>query len=133
MLMTLGALLITIGISAQNAAQTQAGKRTQTKTQTEKQNRSSATIQTQTQGQYQNYGQMTSEQKQIRNQERKALKNEKKMLKKQQKEMKKQEAAQNREQYKDQIKTANRNKGARTATPQRNAAKVSKSAGPGKK
>ena len=52
------ALLISAGLSAQNANQTR----------TERQNRSGETIQTQTQGQYQNYGQMTSEQKQIRNQ-----------------------------------------------------------------
>jgi len=64
------------------------------KTRTEKQNRSGETIQTQ--GQYQNYGQMTSEQKQIRNQERKALKQQEKEMKKLQKEMRKQEAAQNR-------------------------------------
>ena len=64
--MTAVALLISAGISAQNAVQTQ------TQTEAEKQNRSSATIQTQTQGQYQNYGQMTSEQKQHRNEERHA-------------------------------------------------------------
>jgi len=123
MLMAAVALLISAGLSAQNA----------NRTRTEQQNRSGETIQAQTQGQYQNYGQMTSEQKQIRNQERKALKNEKKMLKKQQKETKKQEAAQNRNQYMEQEKTAANNKGARTATPMKNAAKVSKGAGPGKK
>ena len=117
------ALLISAGLSAQNASQTR----------TEKQNRSGETIQTQTQGQYQNYGQMTSEQKQIRNQERKALKQQEKEMKKQQKEMRKQEAAQNRNKNMTQEQTAAKNKGARTATPMKNAAKVSKGAGPGKK
>ncbi len=127
MLMTAVALLISAGISAQNAVQTQ------TQTEAEKQNRSSATIQTQTQGQYQNYGQMTSEQKQLRNEERKALKKQQKELKKQQKELKKQQASMNKEQYKDQNRTAVQNKGARTATPMKNAAKVSGSSGPGRK
>jgi hypothetical protein len=54
-------------------------------------------------------------------------------LKKQQKEMRKQEAAQNHEQYMEQEKTNARNQGARTAAPQRNAARVSRSSGPGKK
>ncbi|HBE42046.1 MAG TPA: hypothetical protein DDW27_12730 [Bacteroidales bacterium] len=69
---------------------------------------------------------MTKTQKQARNEERKALK-------KQQKEMKKQEAALNREKYREQEKTTTHNKGARTATPQRTAAKMAKSAGPGGK
>jgi len=123
MLMAAIALLISAGLSAQNANQTR----------TERQNRSGETIQTQTQGQYQNYGQMTSEQKQIRNQEKRALKKQEKELKKQQKEMRKQEAAQNRTQNMTQEKTAAKNKGARTATPMKNAAKVSKGSGPGKK
>ena len=54
-------------------------------------------------------------------------------MKKQQKEMRKQEAAQNRNQNMTLEKTAARNKGARTAAPMKNAAKVSKGAGPGKK
>ena len=114
--MTAIALLISAGLSAQNA----------TRTQTEQQNRSGATVQEQTQGQYQNYGQMTSEQKQARNAERKALKQ-------QQKEMKKQEAAQKRLQYQEQDKTATQNKGARNATPQRNAARTQRSSGAGRK
>jgi membrane protein involved in colicin uptake len=127
MLMTAIALLIGAGLSAQNAVQTQ------TQTEAEKQNRSAATIQTQTQNQYQNYGQMTSEQKQLRNEERKALKKQQKELKKQQKEMQKQEASMNGKQYMDQNRTAVKNKGARTATPMKNAAKVSRSSGPGKR
>jgi len=123
MLMAAVALLISAGLSAQNANQTR----------TEQQNRSGETIQTQTQGQYQNYGQMTSEQKQARNQERKALKKQEKELKKQQKEIRKQEAAQNRTQNMTQERTAVKNKGARTGAPMKNAAKVSKGAGPGKK
>jgi uncharacterized protein HemX len=95
MLMALFTILISAGLSAQNQTQTQqqAGQGTQTRTQTGNQNRSAATVQDQTQGQYQNYGQMTSEQKQMRNQERKALKKQQKELKKQQKAMKKQEVA----------------------------------------
>lgn len=117
------ALLISAGLSAQNA----------TRTQTEQQNRSGATVQEQTQGQYQNYGQMTSEQKQARNAERKALKQQEKEMKKQQKQMQKQEAQMNQEKVQSQSKTAVKNKGARTATPMKNAAKVSRGSGPGKK
>ena len=69
---------------------------------------------------------MTSEQKQASNEERKALK-------KQQKEQKKQEVAQNKEQYQETEKTATQNKGARTAAPLRNAAKVSRGSGTGKR
>jgi len=123
MLLAAVALLISAGLSAQNANQTR----------TEKQNRSGETIQTQTQGQYQNYGQMTSEQKQIRNQERKALKKQEKELKKQQKEMRKQEAAQNRTQNMTQEKTAARNKGARTGAPMKNGPKGPKGGGPGRR
>jgi membrane protein involved in colicin uptake len=123
MLMAAIALLISGGLSAQNATQTR----------TESQNRSGETIQTQTQGQYQNYGQMTSEQKQIKNQEKKALKKQEKELKKQQKEMKKQETAQNRNQNMTQEKTAAKNKGAGSTAPMKNATKVSKGPGPGKK
>ena len=47
--------------------------------------------------------------------------------------MKKQEAAQKREQYMEQEKTSTQNKGARTATSQRKAAKVSRSTGAGRK
>lgn len=125
MLMTAVALLISAGLSAQNATQAQ--------TQAEKLNRSAAPVQAQTRNQYQNYGQMTSEQKQARNAERKALKNQQKELKRQQKELKKQQASMNKEQYKDQNRTAVKNKGARTATPMKNAAKVSRSSGPGRK
>ncbi len=121
--LTAVALLISAGMSAQNA----------TRTQTEQQNRSAATVQEQTQGQYQNYGQMTSEQKQARNAERKALKQQEKELKKQQKQQKMQDQQMKQEQYMDQNKAAVKNKGARTATPMKNAAKVSRGSGPGKK
>lgn len=121
--MTAIAFLIGTGLSAQNA----------NRTRTEQQNRSGATIETQTQGKYQNYGQMTSEQKQIRNQERKALKKQEKEIKKQQKEMRNQQGLQNRNKNMTQEKTAARNKGARTAAPMKNAAKVSKGAGRGKR
>ena len=49
------------------------------------------------------------------------------------KEQRKQEAAQNREMYMEKEQTTTRNKGIRNATPQRNAAKVSRSTGPGRK
>jgi membrane protein involved in colicin uptake len=114
--MTAIALLISTGLSAQNT----------TRMQTEQQNRSSATVQEQTRGQFQNYGQMTSEQKQARNAERKALK-------KQQKEMKKEQAQMNQQKNMDRNKAAAKNKGARTSTPMKNAAKVSRGSGPGKK
>jgi len=117
------ALLISAGLSGQNA----------NRTRTEQQNRSGETIQTQTQGQYQNYGQMTSEQKHLRNQERKALKKQEKELKKQQKEMRKQEAAQKRTQTMTQDKTAVRNKGARTGAPMKNGPKGPKGGGPGRR
>ena len=116
------ALLISASLSAQNASQTR----------TEKQNRSGETIQTQTQGQYQNYGQMTSEQKQIRNQERKALKQQEKEMKKQQKEMRMQEVAHTRNQNMTQENAA-RVKGVRTGAPMKNPAKVLKGAGQGRK
>lgn len=51
----------------------------------------------------------------------------------QRKEQRKQEAAQNREMYMEKEQTTTRNKGARNATPQRNAVKVSRSTGPGRK
>ncbi|MDX9727474.1 MAG: hypothetical protein RBT38_13925 [Bacteroidales bacterium] len=121
--MTAIALLISAGMSAQNAAQTQA----------EKQNRSAAAVQEQTQNQYKNYGQMTSEQKQARNAEKKALKMQQKELKKQQKKMKQQEAQMNQEKVQSKSQTAVRNKGARTAAPMKNAAKVSRGSGPGRK
>jgi hypothetical protein len=76
---------------------------------------------------------MTSEQKQARNAEKKALKQQKKELKKQQKQQKMQDPQMKQEQYKEQSKTAVKNKGARTATPMKNAAKVSRGAGAGKK
>jgi uncharacterized cupredoxin-like copper-binding protein len=114
MLMTAAALLISAGLSAQNAT------RTQTQTQAEKQNRSAATIQTQTQGQYQNYGQMTSEQKQLRNEERKALRKQQKELKKQQKQLRNQEASMNHEQLRDQTRANTGYRGARNTTPMRN-------------
>ena len=123
MLLAAVALLISAGLSAQNA----------NRTRTEQQNRSGETIQTQTQGQYQNYGQMTSEQKHLRNQERKALKKQEKELKKQQKEMRKQEAAQKRTQTMTQDKTAVRNKGARTGAPMKNGPKGPKGGGPGRR
>jgi len=121
--LTTVALMISAGLSAQNA----------TRTQTEQQNRSAATVQEQTQGQYQNYGQMTSEQKQARNAERKALKQQEKELKKQQKQMQKQEAKMKQEKVQSQTKNAVKNQGARKATPVKNAAKVSRGSGPGKK
>jgi len=121
--MTAIALLISAGMSAQNAAQTQ----------TERQNRSASAVQEQTQSQYKNYGQMTSEQKQARNAEKKALKQQEKELKKQQKQMKQQEAQMNQEMVRSKSQTAVKNKGARTAAPMKNAAKVSRGSGPGKK
>lgn len=144
-LMAAIALLISAGLSAQNAAQeqTRTGRRTQsrnqeqtgtmTQTQAGNQNRSAATVQEQTQNQYRNYGEMTSEQKQVRNEERKALKQQKKELKRQQKEIRKQETAQNREMYKEQERASVKNQGARTGSPVRNAAKVSRSAGQGRR
>ena len=113
------ALFISAAITAQVTQQTQA--QTQTK------------AQTQAQTGYKNQGQMTSEQKQIRNEERKALKMQQKEMKMQQKELKTQEASKNREQYMDKEKSATQNKGARKATPQRNAVKTTRRSGPGKK
>jgi len=121
---------------AQTQTQTQAGIRTQTQTRIQDQSQtatkaqSGTMAQTQTriqdQSQYKNQGQMTMAQKQARNEERKALK-------KQQKEMKNQEAVKEGNVYREQEKTATQNRGARTATPQRQAAKVSRSTGAGRK
>lgn len=145
MLMTAFALLISAGLTAQNAPQeqNQRGRRTQarnqeqtsvmTQTQSENQNRSAASIQEQTWNQYRNYGEMTSEQKQARNEERKALKQQQRELKRQQKELRKQEAERNREMYTEQERASVKNQGARTSSPVRNAAKVSRSAGQGKR
>ena len=125
MLMTAVALLIGAGISAQNAVQIQ------TQTEAEKQNRSAATIQTQ--NQYQNYGQMTSEQKQLRNEERKALKKQQKELKKQQKQLRKHEASMNLEQRRDQTRATTGNRGARTTSPMRNTTRGPRGSGSGRK
>lgn len=125
MLMTAAALLISAGISAQNAVQTQ--------TEAEKQNRSAATIQTETQNQYQNYGQMNSEQKQLRNEERKALKRQQKQLKKQQKQLKNHDASMNQEQRRDQTRANTGNRGARTNSPMRNTTKGPRQSGQGRK
>ncbi len=125
MLMTAFALLISSGLSARDATQTQ--------TRAEKQNRSAATIQTQTRNEYQNYGQMTSEQKQARNAERKALKNQQKELKRQQKELKKQQASMNQERNRDLRRTEAGNRTASNATSMKNAVKVSRGSGPGRK
>jgi len=137
MLMAVAALMISAGITAQEPTrtqtQTQSGERTQVQTQTDRQNRSGATIQTQTQGQYQNYGQMTKEQKQARNAERKALKKQQKEAKKLQKQLKKQEAVKQGNANMYQEKAAIKNKGARRATPQQRAVKASRGAGAGKR
>ncbi len=127
MLMAAIALLISARISAQNAVQAQ------TQTEAEKQNRSAATIQTKTQDQYQNYGQMTSEQKQFRNEERKALKKQQKELKKQQKQLRKQDASMNEEQRRDQTRANTGNRGARTTSPMRNTTRGPRGSGPGRK
>jgi hypothetical protein len=76
---------------------------------------------------------MVSEQKQARNAERKALKKQQKEAKKQQKQLRKQEAAKKGDANMYKEKRATQNKGARTATPQKNAAKASRGAGTGKK
>jgi hypothetical protein len=122
MLMAAIALIISAGLSAQNANQNQAQQGTLTRAQARSQEQAGTMTQAQAQAQ-----------KQARNEEKKAFKKQQKEMKMQQKQLKNQQGSLNRERYMEQEKTAAKNQGARPATPQRNAVKASRSSGPGKK
>lgn len=141
------ALLISAGITAQEATQTQTrdqaqtGTQTQTRAQTQTQNQAGTMTQTQAgtmtqeQAQYKNQGQETKAQKQARNEARKAEKKAQKEAKMQNKTNEGQ-GTMTREKAMEQEKTgtATQNKGAaRPAGPAKTATKVSKGPGSGGK